>query len=255
MKSIENYTTTYITDDFEIKYQVFYRRKRVLEIMEKYPHQRVLEIGCGMEPLAGWVHDFDEYVIVEPSEKFVEHAKATLDASKKVEIIQGCFEDCLDKLSARNFDFIIISSLLHEVENPEAFMEALTKIVRDESVIHINVPNASSFHRVLALESGLITSLYEKSGKDEIYGHKIVFDMDSLQKFIRNTVRKHGLKEVFLDTGGISIKPFTHRQMEMCLKNDIFDERILDGLYHMVKYMPELASEIYVNLRITKMVE
>ena len=33
------------------------------------------------------------------------------------------------------------------------------------------------------------------------------------------------------------------------MDNGIIDEKILDGLYFMTKYMPDMGSEIYVNCR------
>ena len=33
------------------KYKVFYRKRKIVEIIEQYSPQSILEIGCGMEPL------------------------------------------------------------------------------------------------------------------------------------------------------------------------------------------------------------
>lgn len=38
-----------------------------MELLEKYRHRYILEIGCGMEPLYKYFNDFDELVIVEPA--------------------------------------------------------------------------------------------------------------------------------------------------------------------------------------------
>ena len=50
MRDIEKYTTDYLVQDFEV-YQVEYRRRMIAEQIEKYQPQRILEIGCGKEPL------------------------------------------------------------------------------------------------------------------------------------------------------------------------------------------------------------
>lgn len=50
MRDIDKYAEDYVKGDFEI-YQVKYRRKMVLEQIAKYKPRKVLEIGCGMEPL------------------------------------------------------------------------------------------------------------------------------------------------------------------------------------------------------------
>lgn len=54
MRNIEDYTHNYLIENFE-DYQVKYRKKKLIEILEKYHPQHILEIGCGMIPI------FQEY--------------------------------------------------------------------------------------------------------------------------------------------------------------------------------------------------
>ena len=51
MRDIQRYADNYgqIKDPankFETKYQVNYRRKKVLEELKKYPYDKILEVGC-----------------------------------------------------------------------------------------------------------------------------------------------------------------------------------------------------------------
>ncbi len=54
MRNIENYVEKYTKAGFE-DYKVLYRRKKILEVIEKYHSKKILEIGCGMEPLFQYV--------------------------------------------------------------------------------------------------------------------------------------------------------------------------------------------------------
>lgn len=45
-----SYQTLYVDEPFEAL-QVKYRRKKVLEFLNRAPHQTILEVGCGLEPL------------------------------------------------------------------------------------------------------------------------------------------------------------------------------------------------------------
>ncbi len=47
---------------------------------------------------------------------------------------------------------ILFSSLLYEVEQPQILLEAISKLVNEETMIHINVPNANSIHRLIDKE-------------------------------------------------------------------------------------------------------
>ena len=58
MRDISKYVDSYVEyiKEFEF-YQVKYRRKMILEWIKNYKPQKILEIGCGMEPLFRWVKD------------------------------------------------------------------------------------------------------------------------------------------------------------------------------------------------------
>ena len=52
--------------------------------------------------------------------------------------------------------------------------------------------------------------------------------------------------------GSYFVKPFTHKQMENLLKEGIINEKIIDGLNGMTKYMPNLGSEIYIDFSVNE---
>lgn len=140
-----------------------------------------------------------------------------------------------------NYDLIVCSSLLHEVEQPKKLINAITQICNDGTVVHINVPNANSMHRLLGVSMGLIHEVHDKTENNILMQQNVVFDKHSL----RQIVEDNGLHVI--EEGGIFIKPFSHSQMQSIYEKGIIDERVLDGLYDLAKYMPEYASEIYVN--------
>lgn len=104
-RDIDDYTSKYLQAPFE-SYQVFYRRKKILEQMKLYQHQRVLEIGCGCEPLFKYTDDVEQWVEVEPSNKFYENARRI--ATNNVEIVHDYFnEHVASKLREdRAFDYM-----------------------------------------------------------------------------------------------------------------------------------------------------
>ena len=71
--------------------------------------------------------------------------------------------------------------------------------------------------------------------------------MDMLLGLIKAVSDKNSKKANFLEMGSYFVKPFTHRQMEQCMENNIINNEIIEGFDRMIKYMPELGSEIYVN--------
>lgn len=240
MRDINQYSDNYLVQDFEI-YQVEYRRKKIIEQICKYYPQRILEIGCGSEPLFQYVEG-KEWVIVEPSKAFCKIAEKKKGRSDHVNIIQGFLEERISELVQEDFDMIICSSLLHEVEEPQRMLTDIFKLCGDKTIVHINVPNAKSFHRILARNMG-IANEHEKSERNILLQQNIVFDMDILT----NMVKSHNFE--VLDRGSYFIKPFTHKQMYDLIEKKIIDKKVLDGLYNMADDMPMLGSEIFINCR------
>lgn len=239
MRDINLYTEKYHERSFGV-YQARYRRKKIIEEIEKYKPQAILEIGCGDYPLFTDVGG--AFTIVEPSDDFASNA---IELSKQnqtpVKVINDFFEESIDQLE--RYDMIICASLLHEVENPEDFLKKLFSICDKNTLVHINVPNALSMHRILAVESGLMPSIYDLSDRNIKLQQHSVFDIHSLTDMVRAAGGQ------VIDSGSIFIKPFTHAQMMRLLDCDIISEKVLDGFYNLVKYMPELGSEIYVTCR------
>lgn len=239
---------TNYADDYHLQYEahafettlVRYRRQRALQSMRAYPHSHVLEIGCGLEPLFAHCDDFERFTVVESVPAFAAAARSSAD--DRVCVIEGYFEELADALEKRRpFDFILCSSLLHEVPDADALAAGIRRLCDRQTVIHFNVPNMRSFHRLLAVEMGLMPSVFEKSAMEKKFGRHAQFDLERLRSCLsRNGFREH-------EAGTYFVKPFTHRQMEFLLASGQFDAALLDGLSRMVKYLPELGCELYVD--------
>ena len=74
MRNIGQYTKDYTNSNSFENYQVKFRRKKVLEIINFYKPRSLLEIGCGLEPI-GLHTKLEQYTICEPSKYFCDIAK------------------------------------------------------------------------------------------------------------------------------------------------------------------------------------
>lgn len=242
MRDIERYTEEYNKNAFE-NYQVKFRRKNVLEIMRQYQPKCILEIGCGNEPLFPHISwEFSDYVIVEPGVSFIENAKK-IAKDVRIQFVHDYFR-ASEELKKKRFDYIICSGLLHEVEEPQCLLREIAAFCSKNTMVHINVPNANSMHRLLAVKMGMIRDLYELSAQNERLQQHMVFDRTLLCAMVEGA----GFQVV--GQGSYFIKPFTHRQMHLMLEQKILTEEMLDGLYLLAEDMPELGSEIWVNCKL-----
>src|SRR4051812_32690285 len=69
------------------------RREQVLAFLRQYRPRRIIELGCGLEPLFSFYADFERMVVVEPSAEFVSSARQVAGADARIEILQGYAEE------------------------------------------------------------------------------------------------------------------------------------------------------------------
>lgn len=122
-------------------------------------------------------------------------------------------------------------------------LAAIRDVANENTIIHVNVPNAQSFHRILAKEMGMIQNIHEQSFQMKLMQRQRTYDIDLLKQEIKDA----GL--MVIDSGSYFIKPFTHSQLQRGLDEKIIDEEVLDGLVKMEKYLPGMGAEIYVNCK------
>lgn len=247
MRDIERYVNTYEKNDFEMNVQVRYRRKLVMKSIEKFFPESILEIGCGMDSLFKHIsmERITKLTIVEPGREFYMQARRSIDdmgLSAKVDIVPELFEKGYDLLKPE-YDMIICSGLLHEVEEPKKLLKCIRTVCNEQTVVHINVPNAYSLHRLWAYESGLISDIHDLSNSNRLLQQSSVFDLVLLTEMVEEA----GFR--IIDKGSFFCKPFTHNQMQKLIEIGIITEQMLNGLDKLVEYMPEYGSEIYINAK------
>ena len=243
-RDLLDYQEQYANQPYE-KYQVAFRKRKLIELLQKYNHKNLLEVGCGLESIFLDFSNYETLTVIEPAEMFYEKALADKenDKNKNITVIKALLEDSLPQLKGQKFDFILVSSLLHEIPDQPKFFKTLFDIASENTVIHFNVPNASSFHRLLAVEMGLIKTEFQKSDSNIQFQQHTVFNLNLLKE----TVEKNGF--TVIESGSYSFKPFTHQQMQNMININLITEQMLDGFYKMERYLPELGSEIFVNIK------
>lgn len=246
MRDIDAYADFYVERSFE-EYQVEFRRKKVLEVIRQLNSKKILEIGCGMEPIFKYLNtdSYESFTVVEPSEMFCKNAREIAGTNEKVKIINGFFEEAASDLKEK-FDLILCSGLLLELEEPERVLEAI-KSVCDSSkelspVVHINVPNANSIHRILAKEMGLIDDVHTMTERNIKLQQHRVYDIEMLKK----QVEEQGFSVI--EEGSYFVKFLPHSMMMKMMDQNIISYQVLEGMYQLEKYLPGYGSEIYVNV-------
>jgi ubiquinone/menaquinone biosynthesis C-methylase UbiE len=243
-RDLLDYQEQYSKQPYE-KYQVAFRKRKIKELLSKYDHTKLLEVGCGLESIFLDLDSFKHLTVIEPAEMFYVKAleDATKSGHKNINVIKALLEEAEVPLKNESFNFILVSSLLHEIPDQAKFLKALHTISSADTVIHINVPNAKSFHRLLAVEMGLIKSEFEMSASNIQFQQQGVFDLDTLKKIVTDNNFE------VVESGTYSFKPFTHQQMQNMINISAITEEMLNGFYKMERYLQGLGSEVFVNIK------
>jgi SAM-dependent methyltransferase len=211
----------------------------------------VLEVGCGPEllslhALARPRHRLRQWVAVEPAARWADAARAAASAEPRLQVVHDYIEGAAAALGALwhdqpAADLVIVSGVIHETAAPEALLQAAVRWLAPGGHLLVSVPNAMSFHRLLAVQMGLIEAPEVLSERNRLLGQPRVYRPEDL----RETVAALGLSEVRLD--GYLFKPFTHAQMALLLPS--LGARGVQGLIELGRQFPMQAAEIALLAR------
>jgi SAM-dependent methyltransferase len=209
----------------------------------------VLEVGCGPELLSLQAfgqqpNRIERWVAVEPAQRWADAARAV--GHPRLSVVHAYIEHAEASLAALwpqgpCVDLLIVSGVIHETGEPEALLRAGLRWLKPGGHLLVSVPNALSFHRLLAVEMGLMDKPEVLSERNRLLGQPRVYrPMD-----LREQVMALGLDEVALD--GYLFKPFTHGQMAPLLPS--LGERGVQGLIELGRRFPMQAAEIALLAR------
>ena len=211
--------------------------------------RRILEVGCGLELLVDVAIrsglDFDRWVVIEPASTLAQKARARAATEPRLLVIEGYCEDPAVGKAVRElgpFDAVLISQVLHEVEDPIHLLHSALALAAPGAHVLVTTPNALSFHRLLAVEMGLIPTPQALSPRNLCFHQDVVFDPERL----RTLLERVGLRNLQFE--GYMFKPFTHVQMARIL--ELLPPGVSEGLDRLGQKFPQHAAEIaYIGVK------
>lgn len=242
-RDLDDYVVQYRSLPFE-PVQAAFRRRRVLAQVAAHAPRRLLEIGCGEAPLFPDLPDV-AVTVIEPAAAFAELARELAADRADVRVLEDFAERVPVDVAGGPFDMVVVSCLLHEVPDPQRLLAVARGFCGPGGVVHVNVPNSRSLHRLLAVAMGLIPHPAADSGTQQRMQQRGVYDREGLE----SELRRAGL--AVRAGGSIFVKPFTHAQMQRLLDEGFLTEQMLLGLERLADSLPELASEIWVDAEVT----
>jgi 2-polyprenyl-3-methyl-5-hydroxy-6-metoxy-1,4-benzoquinol methylase len=124
----------------------------------------VLSIGCGWGATEERLAQSGRRVVAVPLDAIISACAKT----GKVEIVQGDLNMARSRLSGEKFDCLLISNVLHLVQNPGDLLVALAPLLSDEAIVITAIPNLLSvpvlWRKWRGVESHRFLGDYAKSG-------------------------------------------------------------------------------------------
>lgn len=217
----------------------------------------VLEVGCGPERLVEQAlaapGALRQWVIVEPATRWAQAARERFagqaaPAAPAVAVVQDYIESAAPALgrlwpAGPMADLVLVSGVVHETSAPEALLRAALAWLRPGGHLLVSVPNADSFHRLLAVQMGLIGRPDTLGERNRLLGQPTVYDAAGLRRLVLSLAPD--LEEVALE--GYLFKPFTHAQMAALLP--ALGPAGVPGLIALGRQFPAQAAEIALLAR------
>lgn len=140
----------------------------------------VLEMGHGdgmwTERL---IREFGQTYLVDASRRLLDHAKSTY--GDRIKVFESLFENFSPPDGLR-FDTVVATHILEHVDDPVQVLKVAHNWLAPGGQILVIVPNATSFHRQLAVLMGIQQTVYDLSPRDHVVGHQRVYDLPRLKQ-------------------------------------------------------------------------
>lgn len=226
------------------------RQQHNLAQVQSLQPVNVLEVGCGPELLClealAKPNRIAHWIAVEPAARWADAAREVATREPRLSVVHDYIERAVEALSQHwpgpSADLVIVSGVIHETGAPEALLQASLHWLKPGGHLLVSVPNAWSFHRLLAVQMGLAEAPEALSERNRLLGQPRVYRPQDLRELVIGSL---GLEEVSLD--GYLFKPFTHAQMAGLLPS--LGERGVQGLIELGRQFPQQAAEIALLAR------
>lgn len=179
-----------------------------LSILEDYNFKgSILVLGYGDgELIDGLLKYFKDITLIEGSEKLVNIAKVRYKNVSKLAIVNRYFEDYFVQ-DDNKYNAILANHVLEHIDDPVSFLKHSKTWLKNDGIAFFTVPNATSLHRRIGVELGMLESVYDLSEQDRVVGHKRVYDMSQLD----NDLQNGGYS--IIRQGGFNLKLISQNQM------------------------------------------
>ena len=210
-----------------------------IEMVEKYSRfDSAIFMGLGEGSLLERIGPrFDEIVVVEASDLLIAQAQKRFAGLGGVHLVNSYFEN-YETPPKHKVSCILGNHVLEHLNDPVEVLRKSLGWLKADGISIFTVPNATSLHRRIGVEMGVLHTFNELSQQDKVVGHQQVYDRLSL----RADVIAGGY--AVIEEGGFNLKLVSQAQMIE------WPEVLHTAIYRVSRDCPsDLCSNLYVVCR------
>jgi SAM-dependent methyltransferase len=204
-------------------------------LRDRLSRGRTLEMGCSSgvmtARLCDWVSSLD---VVDGSSRYLEGVRARVSRSD-LGLFCALFEEFEP---THRYDDIVLARGLEHVRDAVAVLRRAGRWLSPGGQLHVIVPNAWSFHRLVGVEMGLLSDAHDLSERDRMLDHQRVYDPPSLRRDLETA----GFEIV--ETSGIVLKFLPNSEMAA------LPPALVEGYFRLGLDWPDHCAEIYARCRL-----
>lgn len=238
-RDLKNYYSSYIELPFE-EIQERFRRNELIDLINGLSPNSIIEVGCGRNSILRFVNHVERSLIIEPISEMVELNREFLTERPNTQVFNGLLSDYVPT-SDDVYDVCVLSSLLHEVLDPEQMLQDCKSVLSENGKLVLNVPNAYSLHRILAVEKGILRDVFQLSET------QISMQQNNPPFSVENLCKRVEIAGFEIEIVKTRIPKFlSHGQLNKSMLNGIIDIEFLDSLNRLGEILEPFGSEIFL---------
>lgn len=220
-----------------------FRLRKIFEIasiLELAGDREILEVGPGYNSLASDLWPDNQWTLLEPSQELFVLNLKKFKNRENIQILNYSLEKYLANLGKNEFELVVLSSVLHELDNPIGTLKEVSHLLVEGSKILIVVPNNQSVHRQFGVTLKIIEDLNSQTKTEMLMQQKTNYSISTLEELIVSA----GFKSVYASTS--FVKPHTHKQMQEWVDSKVLLSEDLDHLYDLSFAFHPFNAEIFM---------
>jgi SAM-dependent methyltransferase len=220
-----------------------FRLRKILEIASTFElagNREILEIGPGYNSLASHLWPDNQWTLLEPSQELFILNLEKFGKRRNIQILNHSLEKYLADRGENEFGLVILSSVLHELDNPIGILREIYHSLVEGSKVLIVVPNNQSVHRQFGVTLKILEDSNSQTTTEMLMQQKTNYSISTLEELILLA----GFKSVYVSTS--FVKPHTHKQMQEWVDSEVLLSEDLDHLYDLSFAFHPFNAEIFM---------